>query len=202
MVEQGICAVRRHGQSGRLTPALRAERKGQSLVVWLTGRPGSGKSTIANIVQNELGATGRQTMLLDGDNLRRGLNADLGSEPAAQSENVRRVGELAKLMVDAGLVVIVALGSPRQTDRTRAAALLPEGQFLEILVDASVETCQRRDQKSLGAKAERGVVIDLTGRDQPYEPPEDPALVLRTEELTAEEAARQVVELVLEFSRH
>ncbi len=126
--------VHRHAET--VTPALRAEVKAQlPLVVWLTGLPGSGKSTIANIVERKLVALGRQTMLLDGDNLRQGLNADLGFDEAGRSENVRRVGEVAKLMADAGLIAIVALVSPFQADRTRAAALLPEGRFLEIFVD-------------------------------------------------------------------
>jgi len=192
--------VHRHAET--VTPALRAELKAQQpLVVWLTGLPGSGKSTIANLVERKLAALGRQTMLLDGDNLRQGLNADLGFDPAGRSENVRRVGEVAKLMADAGLIVIVALVSPFQADRTRAAALLPEGRFLEIHVDAPVELCRQRDPKGLYAKADRGQVADLTGRDQPYEIPEDPALVLRTAEQTVEEAADRVVNLVIERSR-
>ena len=188
--------VHRHAET--VTPALRAEIKAQhQLVVWLTGLPGSGKSTIANVVERKLVALGRQTMLLDGDNLRQGLNADLGFDPAGRSENVRRVGEVAKLMADAGLIVIVALVSPFQADRTRAAALLPEGRFLEIFVDAPIEVCRQRDPKGLYEKADRGKVVNLTGRDQPYEVPEDPALVLRTAELTAEDAADRVLELVL-----
>ena len=189
--------VHRHAET--VTPALRAEIKAQlPLVVWLTGLPGSGKSTIANIVERKLVAMGRQTMLLDGDNLRQGLNADLGFGAADRSENVRRVGEVAKLMADAGLIAIVSLVSPFQADRTRAAALLPEGRFLEIFVDAPFEVCRQRDPKGLYAKAELGKVVNLTGRDQPYEQPEDPALVLRTTELTADQAADRVVELVLQ----
>jgi len=189
--------VHRHAET--VTPALRAEIKAQlPLVVWLTGLPGSGKSTIANIVERKLVAMGRQTMLLDGDNLRQGLNADLGFGAADRSENVRRVGEVAKLMADAGLIAIVSLVSPFQADRTRAAALLPEGRFLEIFVDAPFEVCRQRDPKGLYAKAALGKVVNLTGRDQPYEQPEDPALVLRTAELTADQAADRVVELVLQ----
>ena len=189
--------VHRHAET--VTPALRAEIKAQlPLVVWLTGLPGSGKSTIANIVERKLVALGRQTMLLDGDNLRQGLNADLGFDEASRSENVRRVGEVAKLMADAGLIAIVALVSPFQADRTRAAALLPEGRFLEIFIDTPLDVCRQRDPKGLYAKAESGKVVNLTGRDQPYEPPEDPTLVLQTAELSPEEAADRIVELVLE----
>ncbi len=188
--------VHRHAET--VTPALRADLKVQQpLVVWLTGLPGSGKSTIANLVERKLAALGRQTMLLDGDNLRQGLNADLGFDPASRAENVRRVGEVAKLMADAGLIVIVALVSPFQTDRTRAAALLPEGRFLEVHVDAPVELCRQRDPKGLYARADQGKVADLTGRDQPYEPPEDAALVLRTAEETAEDGAERLVHLIL-----
>jgi bifunctional enzyme CysN/CysC len=189
--------VHRHAET--VTPRLRAEVKAQQpLVVWLTGLPGSGKSTIANIVERKLVAAGRQTMLLDGDNLRQGLNADLGFDVAGRLENVRRVGEVAKLMADAGLITIVALVSPFQADRTRAAALLPEGRFLEIYVEAGAELCEQRDPKGLYERATRGQVVNLTGRDHPYEAPEDPALVLRTAELSAEEAADQLVALVLE----
>jgi bifunctional enzyme CysN/CysC len=188
--------VHRHAET--VTPAVRAEAKGQQpLVVWLTGLPGSGKPTIANIVESKLLALGRQTMLLDGDNLRQGLNADLGFDAAGRSENVRRVGEVAKLMTDAGLIAVVALVSPFRADRTRAAALLPEGRFLEIFVDTPIEICRRRDPKGLYEKADQGKVLNLTGRDQPYEAPEDPDLVLRTAELTAEQAADRVVELVI-----
>jgi len=165
--------------------------------VWFTGLSGSGKSTVANLVERKLAMLGKQTMLLDGDNLRQGLNADLGFDPAGRAENVRRVGEVAKLMADAGLIVIVALVSPFQADRTRAAALLPEGSFLEIHVDAPLVTCRQRDPKGLYARADQGRIADLTGRDQPYEPPEDPALVLRTAEETPEESAERLVTLVL-----
>ncbi len=200
MVVESLDAARDvHRHAETVTPALRAELKAQlPLVVWLTGLPGSGKSTIANIVERKLVAMGRQTMLLDGDNLRQGLNADLGFGAADRSENVRRVGEVAKLMADAGLIAIVSLVSPFKADRSRAAALLPEGRFLEIFVDTPFEVCRQRDPKGLYAKAELGKVVNLTGRDQPYEQPEDPALVLRTTELTADQAAGRVVELVLQ----
>ncbi|MBI2736294.1 MAG: adenylyl-sulfate kinase [Rhodospirillales bacterium] len=200
MVVESLDAARDvHRHAEAVTPALRADLKAQQpLVVWLTGLPGSGKSTIANIVERKLAAAGRHTMLLDGDNLRQGLNADLGFDAAARSENVRRVGEVAKLLADAGLIAIVALVSPFQADRTRAAALLPEGRFLEVFVDTPLAICRQRDPKGLYRKAEQGQLAHLTGRDQPYEAPEDPALVLNTAELGAEEAADRVIELVLE----
>jgi bifunctional enzyme CysN/CysC len=198
-VENLAAATNVHPQQGELTPARRAAMKGQKpLVVWLTGLPGAGKSTIAGLVERRLAEHGRQTMLLDGDNLRQGINADLGFDGASRAENVRRVGEIAKLMTEAGLIVIVALVSPFRTDRLRAASLLPAGSFVEIFVDTPIEVCRQRDTKGLHALAEKGRLANLTGRDQPYEPPEQPALVLRTPELTAAEAADKVVALVLD----
>jgi len=187
-----------HHQAQDVTSTMRENSKRQrALVIWLTGLPGSGKSTIANLVERRLAAMGHQTMLLDGDNLRQGLNADLGFDAGARAENVRRVGEVARLMVDAGLIVLVALVSPFRADRSRAAALLPEGRFLEIYVDTPPEICRQRDPKGLYAKAATGTVMNLTGRDQPYEAPEAPALTLRTAELSAEESASLVVDLVI-----
>jgi bifunctional enzyme CysN/CysC len=197
-IESLAGATNVHRQAADVTPAMREEMKGQrAVVLWLTGLPGAGKSTIANLVERKLATHGRQTMLLDGDNLRQGLNSDLAFDAASRSENVRRVGEVAKLMTDAGLIVIVALVSPFRADRARAAALLPEGRFLEIFIDTPAEVCRARDAKGLYALADKGQVANLTGRDQAYESPLEPALVLRTLELTADEAAARVVELVL-----
>ncbi len=183
-----------HRQPADVTPALRERAKAQrAMVVWFTGLPGSGKSTIANIVERKLAALGRQTMLLDGDNLRMGISSDLGFDAAARTENVRRVGEVAKLMVDAGLIVLVALVSPFRADRRRAAALLPEGRFVEIFVDAPPEVCRARDPKGIYAEADSGKVAHFTGRDQNYDIPEAPALVLRTTELSPDELADRVI---------
>ena len=195
MVIEGLDrATNVHHQPADITPALRERAKAQrAMVVWFTGLPGSGKSTIANFVERKLAALGRQTMLLDGDNLRMGINADLGFDVAARKENVRRVGEVAKLMVDAGLIVLVALVSPFRADRKRAAALLPEGRFVEIFVDAPRSVCRARDPKGIYAKADSGKVAHFTGRDQVYEIPEAPGLVLRTTELSPEEAADRVI---------
>lgn len=187
-----------HHQPEDITPAIRSAQKNQEpLVVWLTGLPGSGKSTIANVLERRLVALGHHTMLLDGDNLRQGLNADLGFDAKARSENVRRVGEMAKLMTDAGLIVIVALVSPFRADRARAASLLPQGRFLEIFVDAPLEICRQRDTKGLYLKADSGRVANVTGRDQPYEAPDAPALTLHTAEQDAETAANALLRLVL-----
>ena len=199
IVESLDRATNVHHQPEAVTTAVREAVKGQtSLVVWFTGLPSSGKSTIANLVEAKLVALGRHTMLLDGDNLRQGLNADLGFDAAARSENVRRVGEVAKLMADAGLIAIVALVSPFRADRERAATLLPEGRFLEIFVDTPTEVCRERDTKGLYAKASAGKISNMTGRDQVYEAPMQPALVLPTTELSPNEAAVRVVMLILE----
>jgi bifunctional enzyme CysN/CysC len=198
-VENLAASTNVHPQQGQVTPAHRAAMKGQTpLVLWLTGLPGAGKSTIADLVERKLVEQERQTMLLDGDNLRQGINADLGFDGASRAENVRRVGEIAKLMTDAGLIVIVALVSPFRADRQRAASLLPAGSFLEIFIDTPMEVCRQRDTKGLHALADTGRLANLTGRGQPYEPPEQPALVLRTTELSAEQAADKVVALVLD----
>jgi bifunctional enzyme CysN/CysC len=198
-VENLAAATNVHPQTSQVTPARRAAMKGQRpLVLWLTGLPGAGKSTIADLVERKLVEHGRQTMLLDGDNLRQGINSDLGFDGASRAENVRRVGEIAKLMTDAGLIAIVALVSPFRADRLRAASLLPAGSFVEIFVDTPMEVCRQRDTKGLHALADKGRLSNLTGRDQAYEPPEEPALVLKTTELSAEEAADRVVALVLD----
>ena len=196
----GSANVHRHAED--VTPALRAQAKAQApLVVWLTGLPGSGKSTVANLVERRLVALGHQTMLLDGDNLRQGLNADLGFDEKARSENVRRVGEVAKLLVDAGLITITALVSPFRADRARVAALFPAEQFVEVFVDAPLEVCRQRDPKGLYAKADSGKIGNLTGRDQPYEAPQKPDLVLKTAELSPDEAADLIVGLVVARAR-
>jgi bifunctional enzyme CysN/CysC len=199
MVRESLDAARNvHRHAETVTAAMRASLKAQQpLVVWLTGLPGSGKSTIANLAESRLAALGRHTMLLDGDNLRQGLNADLGFDPAARGENVRRVGEVAALLAEAGLIVLVALVSPFRADRARAASLLPEGRFLEVFVDAPPLVCSSRDPKGLYRKAERGELTGFTGRDQAYEPPEAPALVLPTAELSAADAAQRVVAAVM-----
>ena len=187
-----------HHQAEAVSPAMREALKGQrALVVWLTGLPGSGKSTLANILERRLVALGRQTMLLDGDNLRLGLNADLGFDAVARSENVRRVGEVAKLMADAGLIVIVALVSPFRADRARAAALLPRGRFLEVFVDTPLDVCRERDPKGLYAKADKGKVSNVTGQGQAYEPPLAPDLVLQTVDLTPEQSGDRLLEAIL-----
>ena len=182
----------------------RAERNEQlPCVLWLTGLSGAGKSTIANLVERRLHALGRRTYLLDGDNVRHGLNKDLGFTEADRVENIRRVAEVAKLMVDAGLIVIVAFISPFASERRMARNLVEDGEFIEIHVDTPLAVAEQRDSKGLYAKARSGELVNFTGIDSPYERPESPEVHLDTTTLLAEEAAERVVEAVLarELSR-
>ena len=177
-----------------VTRETRAEMKLQSArCLWLTGLSASGKSTIANLLEKRLVAEGRHTYLLDGDNVRHGLNRDLGFTEADRVENIRRVAEVSRLMVDAGLVVIVAFISPFRSERDFARSLFEPGEFLEIFVDASLEVCARRDPKGLYAKALRGGIRNFTGVDSPYERPERPDLRLDTGELSPEECVEMVL---------
>ncbi len=170
-----------HWQALSIDKGSRAQLKGQSPVcIWLTGLSGAGKSTIADLLEKRLHAEGYHTYLMDGDNVRHGLNRDLGFVEADRTENIRRVAEVARLMVDAGLIVIVALISPYRTDRQLARSLFGEGEFLEVYVDASVDECAARDPKGLYAKARRGELKNFTGIDSRYEPPLAPAVHLAT----------------------
>jgi len=150
-----------------------AQKQQSSKVIWLTGLSGSGKSTIANELSNQLFALGKHVYVLDGDNLRSGLNIDLGFTPSDRAENVRRVSQVAKLMVDAGLIVIVALVSPYLSDRQRAKSIFEADEFFEIFVDTPLEICQQRDSKGLYKKAKDGKISNLSGVGQEYEVPTD-----------------------------
>ncbi|MBP6777117.1 MAG: sulfate adenylyltransferase subunit CysN [Piscinibacter sp.] len=186
-----------HLQHLDVDKAARAALKGQKpCVLWFTGLSGSGKSTIANIVEKRLHAMGRHTYLLDGDNVRHGLNKDLGFTETDRVENVRRVGEVAKLMVDAGLIVMTAFISPYRAERRLAQSLLAEGEFLEVHVDTPLDVAESRDVKGLYRKARRGELKNFTGIDAPYEVPENPALRVNTAELSADDAADKVIELL------
>jgi bifunctional enzyme CysN/CysC len=159
----------------------RARQKLQKpLCLWLTGLPGAGKSTIANLLEAQLFVSGRHTYVLDGDNIRQGLNHDLGFSEADRVENIRRAMELARLFVDAGLVVIVAFISPYRSERNLARSRFEPDEFVEIHIDASLEECERRDPKGLYAKARRGELANFTGIDSDYEPPEAPEIRLDT----------------------
>jgi bifunctional enzyme CysN/CysC len=162
-------------------------------ILWFTGLSGAGKSTVANLVEQKLYRAGGHTMLLDGDNLRHGLNRDLGFTEADRVENIRRVGEVAKLMTDAGLVVLCSFISPYRAERAIVRSLVPDGDFIEIFIDTPIEECVRRDPKGLYAKAKAGAIKNFTGFDAPYEAPENPELHLRTAGKTAEALADLVV---------
>jgi bifunctional enzyme CysN/CysC len=170
-------------------------------VLWFTGLSGAGKSTIANLVEKKLQARGRLTYLLDGDNVRHGLNRDLGFTDADRVENIRRVGEVAKLMTDAGLITLVSFISPFKAERQMARELLGEGEFMEIFVDTSLAEAEKRDVKGLYAKARRGELKNFTGISSPYEQPEAEELRLDTGLTSPEEAAEEVVKLLVERGR-
>ncbi|USR42208.1 adenylyl-sulfate kinase [Ectopseudomonas hydrolytica] len=164
-----------------VTPEVRAQRLGQQpRCIWFTGLSGSGKSTLANALEVALQRAGLKTMLLDGDNVRHGLCKDLGMSAADRSENIRRVAEAAKLMVDAGLVVVAAFISPFREDRARARELFAEEQFFEVYLDTSLAVCEARDPKGLYRMARSGKITDFTGIDSPYEVPENPEVTLDT----------------------
>jgi bifunctional enzyme CysN/CysC len=189
-----------HLQHVDVDKAARAASKGQKpCVLWLTGLSGAGKSTIANLVEKRLHAEGHHTYLLDGDNVRHGLNKDLGFTDADRVENIRRVAEVARLMVDAGLIVITAFISPFRSERRMARSLMPEGEFLEVFVDTPLEVAEARDPKGLYRKARRGELKNFTGIDSPYEAPEAPEIRLDAANMTPEAAADQVIEVMLKM---
>ena len=184
-----------HWQALDVNKALRSRLNAQRpAVLWFTGLSGAGKSTIANIVERKLSALGRHTYLLDGDNVRHGLNRDLGFTDQDRVENIRRVAEVARLMADAGLLVLVSFISPFRAERRSARALMPEGEFIEVFVDASLAEAERRDIKGLYKKARRGELKNFTGIDSPYEAPEHPEIHLHTDSVAADAAADRVIE--------
>jgi adenylylsulfate kinase len=181
-----------------VTRKQREQRNGHcGALVWLTGLPGSGKSTIAHAVEAHLHRAGWQTVVLDGDNLRHGLCADLGFSLADRNENVRRAGELAKVFVELGVVVIVALVSPVRRARDSVRTLLPERDFLEIYCRCAIPTCKERDPKGMYAKAESGAIPEFTGISSPYEAPLDPELILDTDQESAEQSVQRLTEFFL-----
>jgi bifunctional enzyme CysN/CysC len=167
-------------------------------VLWFTGLSGAGKSTIANLVEKRLARMNRHTFLLDGDNVRHGLNRDLGFTDADRVENIRRVGEVARLMTDAGLIVITAFISPFRAEREMVRQMLPEGEFVEIFIDTPLVEAERRDVKGLYAKARAGALKNFTGIDSPYEAPDSAELRIDTTSLSPEQAADQIVEYLLD----
>lgn len=179
------------------TTISKLERRNQnghgSCVLWFTGLSGSGKSTIANAVSSELFRHGINEYVLDGDNIRHGLNKDLGFSEKDRTENIRRIGEVAKLFVDSGKIVTTAFISPFQSDRDHVRALFEDDEFFEIYIDCPIEECEKRDPKQLYAKARRGEIKDFTGIHSPYEAPLHPDLVIHTNELTIQESVEKIV---------
>ena len=185
---------------GKITARARAARTGhRGAVVWFTGLSGAGKSTIAQAVERELFVRGMQTYVLDGDNIRHGLNSNLGFSPEDRVENIRRVSEVAKLMADSGVVAITAFISPYRMDRRRAREIALEGnaEFVEVFVDAPLEVCEARDPKNLYKKARAGEIREFTGIDAPYEPPEDAEIVVHTDRQTVNESVATILEGLL-----
>jgi bifunctional enzyme CysN/CysC len=177
-----------HWQSLEVDRNSRAGMKGQKpTVLWFTGLSGSGKSTIANLLEKKLHAAGKHTYMLDGDNVRHGLNRDLGFTEADRAENIRRVAEVARLMVDAGLIVLVSFISPFRAERDFARSIMGDGEFVEVFVDTPFEECARRDPKGLYQKALSGQIKNFTGLDSPYEAPENPEIRLETTDKSPEE---------------
>ncbi len=180
-----------------LTAAERGRRNGRAgVVVWLTGLSGAGKSTIATELEWQLVTRGFSACLLDGDTIRNGLCKDLAFSAADRHENIRRIGEVAKLFADAGLICIVAFISPFRADREAARRLLPPGQFLEIFVNAPLAVCEQRDPKGLYARARQGKIPEFTGLTSPYENPDNPEMEVRTDRLVAGECVKQILLLI------
>jgi bifunctional enzyme CysN/CysC len=186
-----------HWQAIEVNKDAHARLKGQSpAVVWFTGLSGAGKSTIANLVEKKLHALGKHTYLLDGDNVRHGLNKDLGFTEADRVENIRRVGEVSRLMVDAGILTLVSFISPFRAEREMARSLVSPGEFVEVFIDTPLAVAEQRDPKGLYKKARRGDLKNFTGIDSPYEAPESPELRVDTTTMSPEDAAERIVEFL------
>jgi bifunctional enzyme CysN/CysC len=190
-----------HWQALEIDKVAHAELKGhRPCVVWFTGLSGAGKSSIANLVEKRLHALGVHTTTLDGDNVRHGLNKDLGFTEAERVENIRRVAEVSRLMVDAGLVVLVSFISPFRSERRMAREMVDEGEFCEVFVDTPLDVAEQRDVKGLYGKARRGELTNFTGIDSPYESPENPEIRIDTTTTSPEEAAEEVVNRLLDMN--
>jgi adenylyl-sulfate kinase len=185
---------------GHITREQRWARNGhKGCMVWLTGLPGSGKSTLSRFVERELFSRGLNPFVLDGDNLRHGLNSNLGFSPADRTENIRRAAEVGSLLASAGHVAIIALISPYRQDRLAAREIARAGMcdFVEVFVDAPLEVCEQRDPKNLYRRARAGEIRNLTGINAPYQPPEDPEIHLRTDKLSVEACLQSIVDSLL-----
>ena len=167
-------------------------------VLWFTGLSASGKSTLANIVEQKMFQMGYKTYLLDGDNVRHGLNKDLGFDEKSRVENIRRIGEVSKLFLDSGIIVLTAFISPFKSDRQLVRELFQNNQFLEVFIDSSLETCENRDPKGMYKKARNGEIKNFTGIDSPYEPPENPEIHIVNNSITLHEASDQIINYLIE----
>ena len=184
---------------GEVDHAARVQRNGhRAAILWFTGLSGSGKSTLARSVEKALFLRRCHTYILDGDNIRHGLNRDLGFSPTDRTENIRRIGEVANLMMDAGSICLTAFISPYRADRQGSRDIAPDGAFIEVFTKCSLEECERRDPKGLYKKARAGEISDFTGISAPYEEPQNPEIVLETDQYTVEECVEQVIAYLLD----
>jgi len=182
-----------------ITKADREKRNGhKGVVIWMTGLSACGKSTVATELQKQLFERGCNVYILDGDNIRHGLNGDLGFSPADREENIRRIGQVAKLFAESGTIAITSFISPYRKDRDINRALMPDGEFIEIFVKASLAVCEERDPKGLYKKARAGLIPEFTGISAPYEEPLKPELVIETDKLSVEESVQKVIDYLLE----
>ena len=185
--------------SGKVSLNRREKMLGQKgCVIWLTGLSGSGKSTIASALEEKLMLRGNISFILDGDNVRHGLNGDLGFSSEDRAENVRRIGQVAGLFCQAGLITVVSFISPYIAGRQAARNAVPEGRFIEVYLDVPIDECEKRDPKGLYKKARQGQIADFTGIDSPYEAPENPELVLKTHQLRPEECADEIIDQLVQ----
>jgi adenylylsulfate kinase len=185
----------------RVTREHRNQQNGhKSIVIWFTGLSGSGKSTLAHEVEEQLYKKGCRAFVLDGDNVRHGLCSDLGFSNSDRIENIRRIGEAAKLMIESGTIVLTAFISPFQKEREKARNIMPHGDFIEIYCKATLENCEKRDTKGLYKKARSGEIKNYTGIDSPYEEPTNPELVVNTDQLSIEESIQLIMKLLAERS--
>ncbi|MEJ2697356.1 MAG: adenylyl-sulfate kinase [Candidatus Sulfobium sp.] len=182
-----------------VTRKRREEKNGhRSVILWFTGLSGAGKSTLAHAVEERLHQMGCRTFVFDGDNVRHGLNCNLGFSPEERKENIRRIGEMCKLFVEAGVIALTAFISPFREDREKVRSLVNEGDFIEIFCACSIEVCESRDVKGMYARARRGEIENFTGISSPYEPPENPELVFDTGNVPLEECVERIVSYLVE----
>ena len=182
-----------------VTKAQRQTRNGhQSVLIWFTGLSGSGKSTVSVALEKALFEDGKQTYRLDGDNVRHGLNKNLGFSPEDRQENIRRIGEVGKLMVDSGAITVTAFISPYKQDRDNVRQLFEEQEFIEVYTECSIETCEQRDPKGLYKKVRTGEIPEFTGISAPYEPPENPEIIIDTEDNSVEASVNQILNYLKE----